>query len=70
MTDGRNLHISAKRLVSDETFNQAADSVSAVLIKALLTAATPEDRESKFQEYHALNRVRETLKKLAIEADK
>ena len=60
----------AKRLVNDETFNQAADAISAQLIKDLLTAATQEDRESKFKEYHALNRVRESLKKLALEADK
>ena len=69
MTD-RELFFAAKRLANDETFNTAADKVQSALLKGLLTAATPEDRESKFQEYDALRRVRELLKKLALEAEK
>ena len=59
----------AKRLAGDETFNAAAELVQSALLKDLLTAATPADRESKFQEYDALRRVREVLKKLAFEAE-
>ena len=69
MTD-RELFFAAKRLANDEIFNMAADKVQSAVLKDLLTAATPEDRESKFQEYDALRRVRELLKKLALEAEK
>jgi hypothetical protein len=66
----RDFFFAAKRLVNDETFNSAADMIQTVQLKALLTATTPEDRESRFQEYDALKRVREFLKKQAVEADK
>lgn len=66
----RDLCFSAKRLTNDETFTQAMDLVSAALLKQLLTAKTPEDRESKFQEYDALRRTRDFLGKLAHEAER
>ena len=67
--DEREFLYAAKRLANDDTFNMAADRVQSAVLKDLLTAATPADRESKFQEYDALRRVRELLKKLALQAE-
>lgn len=60
----------AKRLVGDETFSDAVKTMLDHLNAQLLAATTPEERERKFQEWHGLKRVSETLKILAKEADK
>lgn len=60
----------AKNVTKDEIVNQAIDAVSAALVQRILTAKTPEDRESKFQEWDAHNRVWDFLRKLALQADK
>lgn len=60
----------AKRLVNDETFTSAIDVIQARVNKDLLNAKTPEDREQKFQEYSAIRRVVNDLKKQALETKK
>ena len=66
MTDRAEAY-AAKRLVSDETFQDAVSKQLASLNKQLLTAKTPEDREKKFQEYDGLRRVKNILEKQALE---
>lgn len=68
--DSKQLAFAAKNLAKDETIIQGVEIVSAALVQSLLKAKTPEEREQKFQEYEALKRVWDFLKKLALEADK
>jgi len=51
----------ADRLLKDETFISAVASIKADMTRELLIAATPEDRESKWQEHHGLIRVERRL---------
>ena len=66
MTD-KGLQHAARVLVASETYREATDKVIANAVDRLLNAKTPEERETKWQEYAALKRVREFL---AIEAQK
>lgn len=66
----KDFQFAAKRLVNDETAKGARDVILGVLVKQLLSATTPEDREQKFQEYKSLERIWGFLEKQAVEADK
>ena len=60
----------AKRLIEDDTFKAACSKLEARLIKNLLAATTPEDRESKYQEISGLKRLVNDLELTARDAQK
>ena len=66
MTD-REFQFAAKRLMDSETYKEAREKVHARLVQRLLKATTQEDREEKWRDIDALERVW-TL--LAIEGQK
>lgn len=66
MTTREQAHAAA-RLVKDETFIEAVEKRLSLIKTQLFAATTPEDREQKFQEHSALNRVVTDLKKQARE---
>lgn len=59
----------AKAVLGDEILTHAFEETKARLNKELLNAKTPEEREQKWQEYHALARVWTLLKKWPHEAE-
>lgn len=63
----REFEFAAKRLTDNETFKEAHDKCRARLVDRLLKAKTPEERDEKWREIDALERVW-TL--LAIEGQK
>ena len=55
----------ARQLLGDETIKAAFDAVLSSLEASLWNAATPEDREARFQERQGLVRVRQRLSEWA-----
>lgn len=47
----------ALSLRTDRTFNDAVEMLKSRAVKALLSAKTPEDREEKWRDYDAFERV-------------
>ena len=60
----------ARIFVKTEVVAKAHADITADLIKRILTATTPEDREARFQEYQGFSRLWVHLEKLAVQAEK
>jgi|LGOV01.1.fsa_nt_gb hypothetical protein len=61
MTDNLQRTHAANNTLNDETFMGALTFTQEAIIKELLKAKTPEERENKWQEYHALERAKNRL---------
>lgn len=57
----REFQFAAKRLMDSETFKEAHDRVRGGLVDRLLKATTPEDREERWRDIDALERVWKAL---------
>lgn len=55
----------AMQIIKDETIMASFEAVQKTLVKELLNATTPEDREAKFQEHQGVRRVLNTLQSWA-----
>jgi hypothetical protein len=56
----------AARIVADEDFQKMLDKIGEQLTgKVMATATSVEDREKALAEYHALQRLRSTLRSIA-----
>lgn len=60
--DEKDRNARAAALVASPVFAEAVEYLKAAAVKALLSAPTPEEREEKWQEYRALDRVVETAR--------
>ena len=63
MTDKIQRAHAANNALNDSTLQDALTEVQESIIKQLLTAKTPEEREEHYQEWHGIDRAK---KKLAV----
>lgn len=60
----------ARQLLNDDAFVAALEDVQAAVQRELFHAATPEDREAKFQEWRAVERARKRLASWSSEVER
>ncbi len=61
MTDKIQRAHAANNTLNDDTLMDALTEVQESIIKALLAAKTPEDREQHYQEWRGINRAKKKL---------